>query len=58
MDNLGGAFMEPPGCNRWQPVANRVAAKAAKTSQTIALGCDRLPIAAHGKGMSIRLPSC
>src|SRR5439155_17847672 len=28
-----GAFMEPRGCNRWQSVANRIGAEAAKTSE-------------------------
>jgi hypothetical protein len=42
--------MEPRGCNQWQSAANRTAAKGAKTSQTVAMGCDQLPRAAHGKG--------
>jgi hypothetical protein len=42
--------MEPRGCNRWQPVANRIGAETSKTSQTVAVSGDRLPIAAHGKG--------
>jgi hypothetical protein len=41
--------MEPRGCKRWQSVANRIDAIAAKTSKTVATGCDRLPKAAHGK---------
>jgi hypothetical protein len=28
-----GAFMEPRGCNRWQSLANRIGAPAARTSQ-------------------------
>jgi hypothetical protein len=38
-----GAFMEPRACNRSQPVANGV------TRETVAVGCDRLPIGSHGK---------
>jgi len=41
--------MEPRGCNRWQSVANRMGAEAAKTSQTVAEGCNRLPEKFHGK---------
>src|SRR5947209_3751503 len=44
-----GAFMEPSGCNRWQPVANAQPPGAAKSSKTFAVGCDHLPFAAHGK---------
>ncbi len=32
--------MEPRGCNRWQPVANRAAAKTAESNRTVAVGCD------------------
>src|SRR5207245_11639580 len=35
-----GAFMEPSGCNRWQPVANAQPPGAAKASKTFAVGCD------------------
>jgi hypothetical protein len=28
-----GAFMEPRGCSRWQPLANRVVAISPKTSE-------------------------
>src|SRR6266496_3527985 len=35
-----GAFMEPRGCNRWQPAANRPEAETAKTSEN---RCHRLP---------------
>jgi hypothetical protein len=41
--------MEPRGCNRWQPVANRLDPEAPKEAKTVAAGCDRLPQAAHGK---------
>src|SRR5512133_804307 len=41
--------MEPRGGKRWQSVANRIDAIAAKTIKTVATGCDRLPKAAHGK---------
>src|SRR5439155_1515510 len=44
-----GAFMEPRGCNGWQSVANRYAARRAETSEN---HCRRLrPVACdvHGK---------
>jgi hypothetical protein len=41
--------MEPCGCNRWQPVANRSRANRRKQAETVAVGCVRLPIGAHGK---------
>ena len=41
--------MEPSGRNQWQPVANGKAPKPARTSQTVATGCNQLPIGAHGK---------
>jgi hypothetical protein len=41
--------MEPRGCNRWQPVAKRSRLKRARTSQTVAVGCDRLPRPQNGK---------
>src|SRR6266536_5068613 len=44
-----GAFMEPSGRNQWQPLANGKAPKTARTSQTVATGCDRLPFGAHRK---------
>src|SRR6266516_789748 len=38
-----GAFMEPRGCNRWQPVANRPPPKTLETSEN---RCRRLrPVA-------------
>jgi RNA polymerase sigma-70 factor, ECF subfamily len=38
-----GAFMEPRGCNRWQPAANRPKAETAKTSE---IHCHQLrPVA-------------
>jgi hypothetical protein len=45
-----GAFMEPRGCNRWQLTANRIGAEAEKQAKTVAVGRDRLPLRAHGKG--------
>jgi len=44
-----GPFMEPRGCNWWQPVANRPTVEMAQASKTVAVGCDRLPFGAHGK---------
>ena len=41
--------MEPRGCNRWQRTANGTAAQTAEQAKTVAVGCDRLPSAAHGK---------
>ena len=32
--------MEPRGCNRWQPAANRIGADVAKQAKTFALGCE------------------
>jgi len=46
-----GAFMETRGCNRWQSVANATPRKRRKQAKTVAVGCDRLPFAAHGKGV-------
>ena len=45
--------MEPCGCNRWQPVANRTGAKTANQAKTVAVGCDHLPQRAHGKERDI-----
>jgi hypothetical protein len=42
--------MEPSGRNRWQSVANGTPAKAAQKARTVAVGCDQLPEAFHGKG--------
>ena len=42
--------MEQSGRNRWQPVANGIAPKRLEQAKTVAMGCDRLPIGAHGKG--------
>jgi hypothetical protein len=37
-------------------VANGVASKTAQTSETVAVGCDQLPIGAHGKeGSTVRV---
>ena len=44
-----GAFMEPRGCNWWQPDANRAASETTEHAQTVAVGCDQLPRRAHGK---------
>jgi hypothetical protein len=41
--------MEPRGCNRWQSTANRLSTETAKTSQSVATGCHRLPETFHGK---------
>jgi hypothetical protein len=41
--------MEPSGRNQWQSVANGNAQKRLKQAKTVAVGCDRLPIGAHGK---------
>ena len=41
--------MEPRGCKRWQSSANRGAAEAAETSETVATGCHPLPEKFHGK---------
>jgi hypothetical protein len=41
--------MEQSGRNRWQPVANGTRPESAQTSETVALGCDQLPAAFHGK---------
>jgi hypothetical protein len=41
--------MEPSGRNRWQPGANGAAAKWLRQANSVAVGCDRLPIGAHGK---------
>src|SRR6266496_933260 len=38
----GGAFMEPSGRNRWQPVANGSAPKAAQTGRSATGGDSRL----------------
>ena len=36
--------MEPRGCNRWQSVANRIGAEAARTNQKILLIGFTLPL--------------
>jgi hypothetical protein len=41
--------MEPSGRNPWQSLANGTASKTAQTSETAAVGCDRLPESFHGK---------
>jgi hypothetical protein len=41
--------MEPSGRNRWQSVANGAPAKAPQKAKTVAVGCDQLPEAFHGK---------
>jgi hypothetical protein len=52
-----GALVEPRGCNRWQSVANRIGAEAAKTSENRCRGCHGLPEAFHGKGGGRRFES-
>ncbi len=41
--------MEPSGGNGEQTVANRRSGETAETSQTVAMACHPLPLAAHGK---------
>jgi hypothetical protein len=41
--------MEPRGCNRWQSVAIGSAQNPRNEAKTVAVGCDLLPEAAHGK---------
>jgi hypothetical protein len=41
--------MEPSGRNPWQSLANGTASKTAQRSETIAVGCYRLPETFHGK---------
>jgi hypothetical protein len=41
--------MEPSGRNELQPVAKGRPAKRLKEAETVATGCDQLPIGAHGK---------
>ncbi len=41
--------MEPSGRNQWQSVANGNARKRLNQAETVAVGCDQLPIGAHGK---------
>ena len=41
--------MEQSGRNPWQPVANAVKRNRRNQAKTVAVGCDRLPIGAHGK---------
>jgi hypothetical protein len=41
--------MEQSGRNPWQPVANAVKRYRRNQAKTVAVGCDRLPIGAHGK---------
>ena len=40
--------MEPSGRNPWQSLANGTASKTAQTSETVAVGCDRLPDGKEG----------
>ena len=44
-----GAFMEPSGRNRWQPVTNAPASDPRKQAKSVAVGCNRLPLGSHGK---------
>src|SRR6059058_2328777 len=41
----GAPWLHP----RWQPVANRIGTQAADPREPVAVSCDPLPIAAHGK---------
>jgi hypothetical protein len=41
--------MEQSRRNQWQLVANRAHQERLKPPQTVAVGCDQLPIGAHGK---------
>src|SRR6266508_3551143 len=41
--------MEQSGRNRWQLVATGDARKRLQQAKTVAVGCDQLPIGAHGK---------
>jgi hypothetical protein len=41
--------MEQSGRNPWQPVANATPRKRLEQAKAVAVGCDRLPIGAHGK---------
>src|SRR5436190_5555717 len=41
--------MEPRGCKRWQPSANRLAIESAKQAKSVAIGCHQLPREVHGK---------
>jgi len=44
-----GAFMEPSGGNPCQPVRMEKPRKWLNQAKTVAVGCDGLPIGAHGK---------
>jgi hypothetical protein len=46
---IDGAFMEPRGCNRWQPVAKAQRLERPKKPKLPAVGCDGLPFGPHGK---------
>jgi hypothetical protein len=41
--------MEPSGCNRRQPAANRPDPKPRGPANSVAIGCDQLPATFHGK---------
>jgi hypothetical protein len=43
-----GAFVETSGRNRWKPDANGSPPKRLRQVKTVAVGCDQLPIGAHG----------
>ena len=52
-----GAFMEPSGRNRWQPVANGAAAKTAQTVEPlpwVATGCRVNAIVRRGSTVRVR----
>src|SRR5262249_3379486 len=44
-----GASMEPCGCNRWQRSQIQRLQEPQKHAKTVAMRCDQLPEAAHGK---------
>src|SRR3981189_3620208 len=44
-----GAFMEPSGRNRWQPVANGTPPKTAQTSRSATVATHGNRFGAHGK---------
>jgi hypothetical protein len=50
--------MEPRGCNRWQPAANRPKAETAKTSEnplpSAATGCVRRSMVRRGSTVRVR----
>ena len=41
--------MEPSGRKRWQSLATQRLRDRRRQAETVAVGCDQLPIGAHGK---------